>query len=174
MSGVIDLTGKRFGRWRVIRYARDRRWFCVCDCGTRRAVCGKSLRNGGSRSCGCLRRELLTKHGLWGRKEYWAWYHAKQRCLDPNHPRFPDYGGRGIWFYGDWQPSVGAFLADAGTCPPGCSLDRIDNDRGYEPGNVRWTDRKTQNRNRRPRRPSTAVKRRRPERELPPLDDVPF
>ena len=149
-SRLIDLTGRRFGRWTVIDYVGGSKWLCVCDCGARANVAGGNLRAGKSRSCGCVRIEKITKHGMSRTKEYGAWTNAKMRCLNPNHRQFPDYGGRGISFYPEWQSSFTAFFAHAGFSPPGTSLDRIDNNRGYEPGNIRWADAKTQAQNQRP------------------------
>lgn len=74
------------------------------------------------------------------------------RCNDPNHTGYPNYGGRGIKVCERWERSYDAFIADMGRRPPGLTLDRIDNERGYEPGNCRWTDWITQARNKRPRR----------------------
>ena len=176
----IDLTGKRFGRWRVLAYAGRSRWFCRCDCGVRGDVDGQSLRDGSSKSCGCLSRELVkargTKHGMYGSPEYRSWISMKGRCLNPRHVYYENYGGRGISVYKEWL-SFEAFFADMGTRPEGCSLDRIDPDGNYEPGNVRWANSKQQIQNRRPQRSRAAVKRRqrkRAERLPPPLDDPPF
>ena len=83
------------------------------------------------------------------RREYFAWRHARRRCTEPGHPKFDDYGGRGIQMCERWRHDFGAFLADIGPCPDGLTLDRIDNDWHYEPGNCRWADRCTQARNNR-------------------------
>jgi hypothetical protein len=92
-----------------------------------------------------------TRHGMSGTPEYYAWKSMKERCLDPAHHAYRNYGGRGVTVCASWQESFTAFLADVGMRPPGrYSLDRIDNERGYGPGNVRWADSRTQNRNRRP------------------------
>ena len=72
----------------------------------------------------------------------------KARCTDPARKQWKDYGGRGITFVPEWE-SFDAFLADMGECPPGLTLDRIDNNAGYGPDNCRWTDYNTQHRNRR-------------------------
>jgi hypothetical protein len=108
--------------------------------------------------------------------EYTAWANMIQRCRNANHPRYDDYGERGIGIYEEWVKDFLAFFADVGPRPgPGWSLDRINNNDGYRPGNVRWSDAKQQIQNRRPRRqPRAAVKRRQSDRELPPLELPPF
>lgn len=84
--------------------------------------------------------------------EYTAWCSAKQRCTNPRNPAWRDYGGRGIRMTPEWVDSFAAFIAHIGPKPsPEYTLDRIDNDGHYEPGNVRWTTRKEQTRNRRAR-----------------------
>lgn len=82
--------------------------------------------------------------------EYCTWASMKQRCLNPAHPGYSDYGGRGIAVCPEWLDNFTAFLADVGRRPsPGHSIDRIDNDKGYEPGNVRWASRVQQAGNKR-------------------------
>lgn len=157
---MIDNTGLRFGEWEVLRFDRvdgSSRWWCRCSCGTERSVFGFHLRNGESTSCGCVRDRLFGgrtakrqwKHGASIdpslKKEYTAWENMKFRCLNPKAPGFARYGGRGITICDEWANDFAAFLRDVGRAPsPKLSLDRIDNDRGYEPGNVRWADAATQ------------------------------
>jgi hypothetical protein len=172
---VIDLSGRRFGRWTVVGYAQNQRWACRCDCGRCADVLGGNLRAGGSQSCGCFGRELTkarsTKHGMTGSREYNTWVAMKSRCFNPRHPSYPRYGGAGITVsYKDWISNFTAFFADTGTRPPGQSLDRIDGTGNYEPGNVKWSDAKQQRRNQRPRKPY----RKRRQVEPPPLEDPPF
>lgn len=82
--------------------------------------------------------------------EYMAWWHMKSRCTDPKHPSFSDYGARGIAVCAEWLNDWRAFVAHVGPRPSKKhSLDRIDNARGYEPGNVRWATATEQSRNRR-------------------------
>jgi hypothetical protein len=176
MRKRIDLTGRRLGRLAVCVYTGRKYWFCICDCGTRVVVQGGSLRGGRTKSCGCLRKDRSTKHGMSGTPEYSSWKAMMARCYNPCHVAYENYGGRGISVCDEWH-SVEAFFADMGERPPGCSLDRIDPNEIYRPGNCRWSDTKQQNQNRRPwrRRMRTAVKRRKVKPlPPPPLDDPPF
>jgi len=172
MGRLIDLTGKRFGRWKVLAIHPKRRrygkagkaiavlWHSRCDCGVEDNVLGSNLRRGLSKSCGCAARETTrkrnTKHGHAVRgqhtRAYDAWQHAKQRCLNPNNKDYPNYGGRSIGFHRDYIDDYLAFFADVLDPPPGQSLDRIDNNRGYEPNNMRWADAMTQRANQRRRK----------------------
>lgn len=162
----LDLTGQRFGRLVVVSLdvdasrADDRRWRCRCDCGTERVICELSLRKWHTQSCGCLRREINAvcsiKHGAFvgvrrgsaHPPEYNTWSGIIQRCENPKVAAFKDYGGRGVRICAEWRHDFAAFLAHVGPKPSrGHSLDRIDNARGYEPGNVRWATMREQTRN---------------------------
>jgi hypothetical protein len=154
----IDLVGKRFGRWTVLEMERDRRdglgimWLCRCDCGTTRHVSGRHMRRGASVSCGCLKAERQAlrnrTHGMFGVPEYHSWSGMIQRCTNPGNPSYANYGGRGITVCERWR-SFKDFLLDMGRRPKGTSIDRIDNDGSYEPGNCRWATRTVQNSNKR-------------------------
>lgn len=155
MSELIDITGNRYGRWTVLSIGTERRagqrmWACRCDCGTERLVSGANLRNGTSRECGCGRGENNLSHGHAQRgnrsNAYRSWRAMKQRTLNPNCPHRYNYADRGIGIDPKWM-NFESFLADMGECAPGLSLDRIDNNRGYEPGNCRWANQATQSRN---------------------------
>ena len=85
------------------------------------------------------------KHGLCSHELYTTWKRMIQRCSNPNDLRYPYYGGRGVTVCERWWQSFAAFLADMGERPAGLTLDRIDNSKGYEPGNCRWASKLTQN-----------------------------
>ncbi|MFJ9112967.1 hypothetical protein [Streptomyces sp. NPDC102283] len=124
---------------------------CVCDCGKPHSVLLQMW--GRTQSCGCLRTEQLvarsTTHGHSGSSVYMTWGDMVNRCTNATHKRWADYGGRGITVCERWR-KFDNFLADMGERPEGMTLDRIDNDRGYELGNCRWVSQSEQNRNRRP------------------------
>lgn len=129
-------------------------WRCRCSCGTVKDVDHGALVSGGTKSCGCLRKERATKHGGYKTPEYGIWACMVNRCRNPNYGQYKDYGGRGISVHQEWVTSFSAFLADVGPRPsPLHTLDRFPNKNGnYEPGNVRWATRKEQQRNTRSNR----------------------
>lgn len=152
-----DLTGKTFGRLTVRAF--DHRsahgalyWRCRCVCGNEKSVRSSQLTGGKCRSCGCLITEAHLKHGAarhsYETHEYNIWRGMRQRCLNPRNPTFLRYYGiRGIRIAERWNNFTN-FLADMGPKPPGrISLERIDNDGDYEPGNVCWATQKAQMRN---------------------------
>lgn len=161
MSKLIDLTGKIYGRLTVISYSRsDKRyipfWNCICICGVHSVVSGRSLKTGHTKSCGCisddLRKSRAKHHESYKNKtkEYEAWWEMKRRCLNPKRKAYKNYGGRGIKIHESWISSYETFLNDVGRAPTKQhSLDRIDNNGHYEPGNTKWSTRKEQSNNRR-------------------------
>lgn len=157
-----DLTGHRFGRLTVVARAPNNSsgcvcWACRCECGTDKVISRISLRSGDSNSCGCFRREVIgnrqRRHGMTNKREWVSWSAMQTRCFDPKHVGFKYWGGRGITVCDRWRGRDGFvnFLADLGTRPPMKSLDRIDPNGHYEPGNCRWADAKTQATNKRAR-----------------------
>jgi hypothetical protein len=165
MAKAVDISGQRFGRLVVTRRvgaAADRHslWLCRCDCGNDHTVNRKHLRDGQIKSCGCAHH--FGKHGYNrnGQRHYLytVWAHMRDRCNNPKNAAFERYGGRGIKVYEPWNESFTTFLADIlaeiGERPsPEYSLDRFpDNDRGYEPGNLRWATAKEQASTCRPKR----------------------
>lgn len=162
---IIDLTGKRFGRWLVLgraprpvgRKSSSAFWLCRCDCGVEKACHSIALRQGSSQSCGCLRLEQMQTrcitHGLSKGPEARAHHMMVQRCTNPNNTKFHMYGGRGVTVCDEWRGPGGLarFVEHIGRRPSmDHSIDRYPNMNGnYEPGNVRWATRKEQQRNRR-------------------------
>lgn len=144
-KSVADLAGQRFGRFEVLARADNDRhgnakWDCLCDCGSARAVLGRSLRSGVTQSCGCMNKEINAAnitHGMSATREYKAWAGMVQRCTNPKHHKWPRYGGRGIRVCDRWL-SFENFYEDMGHRPPGMTVDRENNDGNYEPTNCRW------------------------------------
>lgn len=165
----IDETGHVYGRLTVLGKSPEQPtahayWLCRCECGNLKSLAGGHLRRGNIRSCGCLNMEKLRgrkRHGktVGGRRQriFRIWLGMRDRCSNPKLPHYSRYGGRGITVCDEWQHSFEAFYRDMGDPPsPDHSIDRIDNDRGYEPSNCRWATRSEQNRNQRPRAPKAS------------------
>ena len=146
------LTVREFSHWKQTSAKfRHAMFMCDCDCGAACEASIYNLRSGNTASCGCVRRELARKqrttHGLSHTPEFQIWMGMLSRC---SHD--PDYGGRGVFVCGEWKGPNGfeAFFAHVGQRPSSKhSVDRIDNNKGYEPGNVRWATSKQQARNKR-------------------------
>lgn len=155
-----NIKGKRFGRLvancRAENNGKVTMWKCQCDCGNEAVVATYRLINGETKSCGCLRNELLKngnrKHGLSKHRLSHVWAGMKQRCFNPKAHEYSAYGGRGITVCEEWKNSYKAFYDYVSKLPhfneEGYSLDRINNNGNYEPGNVRWATREQQYENR--------------------------
>ncbi|MEK7178579.1 MAG: hypothetical protein AAB721_02915 [Patescibacteria group bacterium] len=159
------VVGQKFGRLTLVeRIAGSRsvpaRWRVRCDCGAEKMLCANNI--GKTKSCGCYRietsRQAIRKavranvtHGGAHTPEYRSWRSMVARCTNERHRSYPEYGGRGVTVCSAWM-DFATFRRAVGARPLGTTLDRIDNARGYEPGNVRWATREQQNSNTRANR----------------------
>ena len=145
--------GQRFGRWTVLEKASKSHWLCRCDCGTVRKVYDGSLKSGASPSCGCIKKERITKystkHGLRYDPLYPTWLNMIQRCENPKNPEYKNYGARGISVCPSWRESFENFHRDMGPRPPGHTVERRDNSGNYESDNCYWATPLEQGANRR-------------------------
>lgn len=163
MGKLVDIIGQRFGRLTVIaRQGRDNHyqatWLCLCDCGKECVCRGHDLRRGRTKSCGCLciddAKIRFITHGKRRTRLYEVWYGMKMRCYNPKNSHYHRYGGRGITVCDEWLNDFQAFYNWAmangynENAPYGqCTIDRIDNNKGYSPDNCRWVDMKVQRQN---------------------------
>lgn len=154
MDVLKDSTGKRFGRWVVIRRTENRgksvMWECLCDCGKIKIVQGTSLKSGRSTSCGCGRIEHHRRtHGLTKHPLYRVWQRMKGCTTSPSHQDFQYYGARGISIHSEWEHSFETFYSWAmeNGWKEGLEIDRIDSNGNYCPENCWFTDRSHQMRN---------------------------
>jgi hypothetical protein len=155
MAKIIDLSGQKFHRLKVVERGPNKglqsAWYCICDCGNKTLTEGKNLRGSLVKSCGCLNQEMrkqrMITHGLSKTKTYKIWKSMNQRCENSNRKDFHIYGGRGIKVCERWKNSFENFLSDMGFCHKNLSIDRINNEKGYEPANCAWRSTKEQNNN---------------------------
>lgn len=147
------MSGQIFGHWSVLHLDHKRGvkrfWLCQCLCGVTKAIASHSLKSGQSTSCGCRFRKSMERHGYSRSPEYAIWQAMKNRCLNPNVIEYKRYGGRGITVCDRWRVSFSAFLSNMGPRPSRHhSIERTDNERGYDPGNCRWATNQEQSNNR--------------------------
>ncbi len=158
MATQTVAVGNRYGRLMIIELGNQQNGYqdrALCECGTVKTVRRSDLQSGRTSSCGCLRKENATKIGASARKHghsrnplYHLWYTMIARCHNPTHAAYRYYGARGVQVCERWRESFEAFAADMGARPAGLELDRIDPMGHYEPGNVRWMNRRMQKINR--------------------------
>ena len=132
------MIGERFGMLTVVEEVTAdgrSRLSCRCDCGATTTVDRGNARAGRTTSCGCRVRKL---RGKWNTPAYRSWKAMRERCCVPTSKDYPLYGARGVRVHERWADDFLAFLADMGERPEGTTLDRINVDGNYEPGNCRW------------------------------------
>lgn len=148
-----DMAGKTFGRLKVIdQYFTGRSgnayWNCVCECGNKVIVAGRSLRSGHTVSCGCAQLDAVKTHGLSYHPLYKIWKGIIARCHDGSHPAYDLYGAKGIEVCQAWRDSMQNFIDDMGPRPKGTSIDRLDGTKGYSKDNCQWATMTQQQNNR--------------------------
>ena len=150
----LELVGQRFGRLKVLSFSKMDNgsiWNCLCDCGKHITIKGCYLTSGNTRSCGCLIKDFpnYKTHGMTLSREYQSWGHMLQRCCNPNHKYYFNYGGRGVKVCARWRNSFALFFKDMGKRPQNMSIERKNNKGNYTPKNCVWATRIEQGANKR-------------------------
>lgn len=149
----VDRTGVRYGKLVALSHFKKPHrpkvtfWKCICDCGKEVEVYGGHLQVGHTTSCGCYKaewtRDFYTTHGHTknrkSSREYQSWNSMLARCYNPNNSDYHNYGGRGVKVCDRWRLSFESFFADMGPVPDGHTIDRVDTNGDYEPGNCKWS-----------------------------------
>lgn len=157
MPKIIDLTGKQFGQLTVLKEAGRDKWgnklyICKCSCGSEKAIKGRLLITGKTKSCGCLGKAFggLTRISSKTFRLHKVWWGMQERCYNREHISYKYYGSRGIGICTTWRDDFTTFYLWAVTngYKPGLQIDRINNDGDYHPGNCKFSTRAEQAKNR--------------------------